>query len=567
LPLLFVSDPDDTARRVRADYWDVWTDLYSDNFFRPQTEWCERHGLDYIVHILGEEDMKTLIGLNGDYFKVNRTVQTPGVDAIWRQIWPGVRADYPKLASSSAHLRGRPRAFTEAYAVYGQGLSIEQAKWVMDHHFARGVNHFQAMEYLSSDAEHRQYFHPPNWRGSTQWSHFHKLAEYANRLSYLLSVGRPAADIAVYYPTTSGWMQDFEPDKSALSIAAALMQRQRDFDFIDEDTLRHPAGLRDGALFNHSGQGYRTILLPSTRVLSSEALATLEKFEKSGGRVFLLGEAPRMIAGRTFLHAEPRALPWQRSSLEDALRRMPASDLRLTPSAPEVSYLHRRWKDADMYFLFNEGNSALDLEARFQGAGDPEIWNPSTGARHPMPARLILEPFETKVVVLSGRRLPRPAAPKPPQTLLTIEGEWQLQIGNASLNTPLRNWADLQQATFWGTATYQKSFELKELPRNLILDLGEVKYSASVKLNGKDLGAVLWRPFRWNIGAHVRKGVNRLEVEVTNTRANELADDARRRDIESRGWLTNSYIGTYLKFDQEMAPSGLMGPVRILTNN
>ena len=65
---------------------------------------------------------------------------------------------------------------------------------------------------------------------------------------------------------------------------------------------------------------------------------------------------------------------------------------------------------------------------------------------------------------------------------------------------------------------------------------------------------------------YARSGVNKLEVEVTNTRANELAaDDAKVRELQERGWLTNSYIGMYLKFDKEMIPSGLLGPVRILS--
>jgi hypothetical protein len=56
-----------------------------------------------------------------------------------------------------------------------------------------------------------------------------------------------------------------------------------------------------------------------------------------------------------------------------------------------------------------------------------------------------------------------------------------------------------------------------------------------------------------------------LEVEVTNTAANELAGSPERlKEIESRGWLQNSYSRIYLKFDAEMVPSGLLGPVRLV---
>lgn len=53
---------------------------------------------------------------------------------------------------------------------------------------------------------------------------------------------------------------------------------------------------------------------------------------------------------------------------------------------------------------------------------------------------------------------------------------------------------------------------------------------------------------------------------MANTGANELAGDPDRfREIERKGLLTNSYIKMYLKFDQEMISSGLIGPVVLST--
>ena len=101
--------------------------------------------------------------------------------------------------------------------------------------------------------------------------------------------------------------------------------------------------------------------------------------------------------------------------------------------------------------------------------------------------------------------------------------------------------------------------------QDLYLDLGEVRYSARVVLNGNDLGVRAWRPFRWPVGDVVRQGSNALEIEIANTAANELAaNPARLKDLERKGWLQNSYIGRYLAFDKEMTASGLLGPVRLL---
>ena len=74
-----------------------------------------------------------------------------------------------------------------------------------------------------------------------------------------------------------------------------------------------------------------------------------------------------------------------------------------------------------------------------------------------------------------------------------------------------------------------------------------------------------WRPFQWEIGGQVHPGVNTLEIQVANTGANYLAGDPQRyREIDAKGWVRNSYIRMYLKFDTEMISSGLFGPVRIL---
>ncbi len=82
---------------------------------------------------------------------------------------------------------------------------------------------------------------------------------------------------------------------------------------------------------------------------------------------------------------------------------------------------------------------------------------------------------------------------------------------------------------FSGTATYKKEIDISaqrlNAGRELWLDLGAVKNFAEVSLNGQDSG-VLWKPpFRVNITAAARPGVNRLVVKVTNLWPNRLIGD------------------------------------------
>ena len=61
--------------------------------------------------------------------------------------------------------------------------------------------------------------------------------------------------------------------------------------------------------------------------------------------------------------------------------------------------------------------------------------------------------------------------------------------------------------------------------RKLFLDLGRVEVMAELILNGKNLGIVWTRPYRVEITAAVKAGINSLQVRVTNLWVNRLIGD------------------------------------------
>jgi hypothetical protein len=107
LATFFAPNQTEKQKLAKADYWDVWSSLFANNFFKAQADWCASENVNYLVHLNHEEDMTGLIRSEGTYFRNMRPVQMPGVDAIWHQIWPGeVNPVFPKYASSSAHIEG-----------------------------------------------------------------------------------------------------------------------------------------------------------------------------------------------------------------------------------------------------------------------------------------------------------------------------------------------------------------------------------------------------------------------------------------------------------------------------
>lgn len=179
-----------------------------------------------------------------------------------------------------------------------------------------------------------------------------------------------------------------------------------------------------------------------------------------------------------------------------------------------------------------------------------------------------------------------------------IGGAWELRFP-PNLGAPekvtlekLISWpehSDPGVRYFSGTATYSKTLTLpKEIfgtDRSIYLDLGTVKNLARIRLNGKDLGVVWKPPYRVEITGTAKAGDNKLEIELTNLWPNRLiGDEQLPADSEfakngalitlpawfkegkqsPAGRITFTTWHCWSK-DSELLPSGLLGPVRVLT--
>jgi hypothetical protein len=270
---------------------------------------------------------------------------------------------------------------------------------VFDHQLVRGINLLWIRGLTTSSPEQLAAF-----------------IRYGNRASYLMSIGRPAAEIALYHPTTSLWLGDEDANRSTLEITQQLLERQRDFDFVDEQSLTSLMSLADGAFKNLSGQSYRAVVVPSSSVISRDALELLRVFAKLGGRVVFLGRTPSLVVEKTFLKAGgPPDLSWavREPSGEvtpRVLEALPPPDVALDRPCPALKYLHRSWRDAGLYFFFNESGEKQSRTALVEGRGRAQLWDAATGRIEALvgapavggslPVPLTFEPYESKFIVI-----------------------------------------------------------------------------------------------------------------------------------------------------------------------
>jgi alpha-L-rhamnosidase len=577
VPLLFAPKMTDEAWRVKADYFDVWSGLFRDAFFGVQAEWCARNNIEYLVHLNHEEQglrlelPEDLIKNEGDFFRDMRHVQVPGIDNL-SQLVPGaihtpdgtwnVNNNFPKLASSAAHLFGKPKVWTESAGAPGI-----DGKFQLDFQLVRGVNALQ--------------IRVPVMRGgsggttgaSTAPPQGPLLAWYTNRAGYLMAIGRPAAQVGLYHPVNSLWMGDEEADRSTTKLGWQLLEHQVDWDYFDEQSLSGVAAIENGGFKNLSGQLYRAIVVPSSTVITRTGLERFRTFVNAGGKVIFVGKTPKLVVDRTFLNAKDAPDLGFATLIEPVgditprvLAALPKPDVALDSPFQRLTYTHRSWRDGEMYFFFNESNREESRTATIAGRGQAQAWDLATGEIRPISGAtaendsvrfpLVLGPYEAKVVVVG----PLPGGVAAPElslasgnTLAELGGDWTLDLNGKPVTTPLKSWEELGTQSFAGPATYRKQFTATAAPagKRLFLEIADVHDYARVKLNGKELEAHAWQPYRWEVTNVVRAGANDLEVEVRATAAGRGGTGA----AVTAGGRGRGGAPTV---------SGLLGPVRLV---
>jgi len=90
---------------------------------------------------------------------------------------------------------------------------------------------------------------PPPDTAQTLW--------YANRASYLMAIGRPAAQVGLYHPGNTIWLGGdaaTEADRSTTKLGWQLFEHQIDWDYFDEQSLSSVATIENGGSRTSAGR-------------------------------------------------------------------------------------------------------------------------------------------------------------------------------------------------------------------------------------------------------------------------------------------------------------------------
>ncbi len=310
LLLLWFEDSGNEYNGVRYDYMNIITDEYSMNFTQKIGAWCREHGVEYIGHIIEDENTHAKTGSGaGHYFKSMHGQDMSGVDVVLHQIIPGMR-DYSnacstsyletsnrfynyvlaKLAASDAvqDERKHGRAMCELFGAYGWAEGTKTMKFLADHMIMRGINRFvpHAFSPKEDDEDCPPTFY--NHGKNPLYNYMDIIMGYMNRMSNLLSGCKRVTDCAVLYDAEAIWCGgEFVKNED---IAKELWDNLIDYDFISEDNL-NTAKLANGKVYRGLAE-YGHIIIPFRRFITPVLTDIINRLVKNGVDVIFAGGRP-----------------------------------------------------------------------------------------------------------------------------------------------------------------------------------------------------------------------------------------------------------------------------------
>lgn len=595
----------DEGRSVRIDYFDWWSKRLTNAFFLKIKQWCNENSLLFIGHLSGEDiTIGSRIYGYGHILRILRTFDIPGVDTIWKQIFPGEKGEievnwgnrkatypicsnhhFPKFASSVAHQEGRRWSWTESFSAYGSSLTIEQMKWIVNFQYVRGINSLMACQrHYSMQGHYMGSMRPFLSSENPQYRHLSILNSYIARLSYLLSIGRPSIEIAVYLPVHDIWAGGSKLEEIAGSndrLAKTLLDSQCDFDMIDDDVLEAAIVDQDNCCLIIGDMRYKMVCISKTEYITSKSVDKLNAFIQVGGRVLLFDNAvlPGVISG---------CINVDNSNFLEYLE--PTVSVKGNPSSIKVC--KRTTDQGNLYFLINEDSEEICFEAEFNETKTAYLINPETSnytklesisKEHFLAIPLAL-PFAGSCFVLFTEEYVDLGSDEYYNSQKVvwkeISGDWycrklrSLSIENSRYvlsesagdkyrQIDLGDWRVALGDDFSGDAEYSIEFisDNVKLNRESFIDLGNVKDVCEVELNGVNLGKRAWHPYIFNCKTHLVNGANQLRIVVTNTMANKIVTS----DVFEQ-WpdtVLGSYHRQCLSMEEGNTSSGIFGPVRV----
>ena len=534
-----------------------------------------------------------------------------------------------QFASSAGHVTGKNVIISESFTWlrnhYHTALSHIKAE--ADNLFINGINgiFYHGICYTPQNADW------PGWLfyASTQANYRNSifrdipvLNAYITRCQSELQSGRPYNDVLLYWPLYDLWMGDGNEElrfpvhhtgwiegTPCGEAAHWMIRKGYTFDFLSDKQLEQ-TGFKQDSLITAGDLSYRTLLIPAATYMKHATFQYLVGLAEKGATVLVWKQLPKDVPGwyehdsrRQKLMSLQEGLSFDSKGvakvgsgqliLSDHLEHLLAmTDIDREPIADTgLRFIRRKWDKGISYFISNQTAGIVD---GWTGLGSScksaVLMDPMNGHASIAPVRknagqtqvyLQLESGESRILrVYHQEKVEGEIWPvlKPIEKEIPVRGTWRVDFVEGGPVLPegfttdtLKCWTQLgdeDAARFAGAARYKIRVEIPDTNADhWILDLGDVRESARIWVNGRPAGVLVAHPFRINVTAYLKTGENELSIEVTNLSANRIRDlDS--REVEWKKFYDINFVShdyeEYNAAEWDLKPSGLLGPVKFM---
>ena len=556
--------PTEENVHILRRWYDLCSRAFCENFLLPCKKWANKKGVDFTGHLDVDHSPDGCMngGYNFNLMRALRCFDIPGVDFIWRQIYPEDRVKhkndfnayngfFPRYASSAAAQNGTKFALSEVFGVAGASVTYEIMRYTVGYGAVRGINIFNPFNFpLGRSGQLLAQELPVFTENQPFCRYLSRFNQYTERLSYISSLGERVYDTALYYPV-SDFQGRFKAEKIAKqfdTLGRTLENMLVDFDIVDDDVIQMSEITDNGYMCIGSAK-YKHIIIPQDAYISESIRIVLDNFIKHGGSISNL-------------------------------------PLDLTPVVKAdgngLRAMHRKLENGDLLIFFRETGENGDYCVKLPSSNG-YLLDLTTGELQHIETKndvlnISLDIGETVVVLLTDDVLKAKKQNlfKDKYNILsdfTFKKETELVCDENGFNSiqhsenaapiHLGDWSSLVGSAYSGSGVYETCFSipLEKTGKKGELNLGDVHFIASAYLNGHSLGVSLAPPYKFKIPDGVLSENNTLKIVVTNTSANWYVNT----DYFKR-WKTeelSEYFDGEIEYAKDILSGGLYGPVTL----
>jgi len=377
LPTLagYYVESGEVSERFLWDFRRTIGDLIAENYYAHFAELCHKNGIKFSVEPYWGPFDNMQVGATGDI--------------VMCEFWSGGYPffDSPKFVSSIAHLNGSAIVGAEAFTgIGGWDKHSADIKSIGDQAWAQGITRFIFHTYV-----HQPWDVAPGLalsyhgfdfnRLNTWWSQSKAYMDYVARSQYLLQQGKNVADVLVFTGESSPNTAFLKPE---------IKQMGFDYDLIGANKLKDLT-VKNGKIYSSVGNAYKILVLPEFNFMKPETLQKVKELVEDGAKV--IGKKPKQSPSLTnYPNADEVVTTYveelwgkdlvKEISIKEVLSKQ-IPDFKVESSdKTDLSFIHRKTADADIYFIANARKEAREIKARFRVSGkQPELWNSEKGTK------------------------------------------------------------------------------------------------------------------------------------------------------------------------------------------